>query len=178
MHVLCQQGMLLKAGHTSLHTLPLMLLVSTISRSSGVKQPWQRWTSLELPIRVIRDHELKVFRKFGNKLSAQGNNICSMEFAKPTRRFIVALRFVWIILQAHHPTCLKRKCIIPERLCHYCSSWRSQRTEYFDRSVWYDLTSEMAASIASPKWYILSLQSISLGTSPENAMCKPYTKSI
>ena len=85
----------------------------------------------ELPIRVIRDHELKVFCKFGNKLSAQGNNICSMEFAKLTRRFIVALRFVWIILQAHHATCLKRKCIIPERLCHYCSSWRSQRTEYF-----------------------------------------------
>ena len=62
----------------------------------------------ELPIRVIRDHELKVFCKFGNKLSAQGNNICSMEFAKLTRRFIVALRFVWIILQAHHATCLKR----------------------------------------------------------------------
>ena len=32
-------GIFWKAGHTSLHTLPLMLLVSTISRSSGVKQP-------------------------------------------------------------------------------------------------------------------------------------------
>ena len=121
MHALCQQGMFWKAGHTSLHTLPLMLLLFTISRSSGVKQPWQdvTWMPLELP---MRDHELEVFCEYGNKLSAQGNNTCSMEFAKLRRRCIVALCLVCIILEARQETCLKRKCIIPERLCHYRSS--------------------------------------------------------
>ena len=90
------------------------------------------WMSLELP---MRDHELEVFRKFGNKLSAHGNNTCSMEFAKLKRRCIVALCLVCIILEVHQETCLKRKCIIPERLCHYRSSWRSQRRECFDHSI-------------------------------------------
>ena len=90
------------------------------------------WMSLELP---MRDHELEVFCEYGNKLSAQGNNTCSMEFAKHRRRCIVALCLVCIILEAHQETCLKRKCIIPERLCHYRSSWRSQRRECFDHSI-------------------------------------------
>ena len=105
MHALCQQGMFWKAGHTSLHTLPLMLLLFTISRSSGVKPTLTRvdvtWMSLELP---MRDHELEVSCEFGNKLSAQGNNTCSMEFAKLRRRCIVALCLVTVAGYAQHST--------------------------------------------------------------------------
>ena len=77
------------------------------------------------------------FLQIWKQLSAQGNNTCTIEFAKLRRRCIVALCLVCIILEAHHETCLKRKCIIPERLCHYCSSWRSQGTECFDHSIWF-----------------------------------------
>ena len=89
--------------------------------SSNLDKGGRHWMSLELP---MRDHELEVLCEFGNKVSVQGNNTCSMEFAKFWRRCIFALCLVCIILEAHHETCLKRNCIIPARLCHYCSSWR------------------------------------------------------
>ena len=57
------------------------------------------WMSLELP---MRDHELEVFCEYGNKLSAQGNNTCSMEFAKLRRRCIVALCLVCIMGAKNH----------------------------------------------------------------------------
>ena len=110
------------------------------------------WMSLELP---MRDHDLEVFCKFGNELLAQGAKTCSIEFAKLMRRCIVALCLLSIILEAHHETCLNRKCIILERLCRYHSSWRSQGTEFFDHSICDDLYNHLSSlavafSIASP----------------------------
>ena len=90
------------------------------------------WMSLELP---MRDHDLEVVCKFRNELLAQGNDTCSIEFAKLMRRCIVALCLLCVILEVHHETCLNRKCIIPAQLCHYRSSWHSQRTKCFDRSI-------------------------------------------